>query len=149
MATQTTLGDTHRTPESTVERRCQIVSKEIVGKMVILFDPGNLRVHVERPDEPELELRLPGSALERAMLFDGKLASVRYHETLLDGETIDITVRIVNSGLPMDGADLVKAIDELTEGMSQAEREAWADSLDPKWRDDGGPEWRSCDAAIH
>ena len=135
MTTQTTLDSAYRTLESQGERRCRFVSKEIVGKMTIMFDPGNLRVRVELDDGPELELRLPGSALERAMLFDGELASVRYRETLLDGEMIDATVGIVNSGTPMSGAEFVAAIDALTEGMTQEEREALADSLDPKWRD--------------
>ena len=43
------------------------------------------------------------------------------------------------------GEELVDMLDKICEGMTQEEREALADELDPKWRDDGGPEWRTAD----
>ena len=35
------------------------------------------------------------------------------------------------------GDELVDMLEKICEGMTQEEREALADELDPKWRDDG------------
>ena len=121
--------------EPKTERSIEVCRRTVRGLLDVITEPGNLRARVTIDGEPPLELRLPGDALERALLFNGEDARVSYLETSIDGQTIDCTVSIVNRGAPMSGADFVKAIDELTEGMTQAEREAWADSLDPKWRD--------------
>ena len=43
------------------------------------------------------------------------------------------------------GEELVDMLEQICEGMTQEEREALADELDPKWRDNGGPEWRTAD----
>lgn len=121
--------------EPTTERGISIRRRTIRGHLEVIIDPGNLRARVTVDGEQPVELRLPGDALERALLFDGQDASVSYRETSFRDEIIDCTVGIVNRGEPMTGAEFVARLDEITEGMTQAEREAWADSLDPKWRD--------------
>lgn len=117
--------------------------RTVRGLLEVIAEPGNLRARVTNDGVPPLELRLPGDALERALLFDGEDARVSYRETSINGQTIDCTVSIVNRGEPMTGAEFVAGLDAITEDMTQEEREAFADAIDPKWRDNGGPEWRT------
>ena len=105
------------------------------GLLDVITEPGNLRARVTIDGESPLELHLPGDALERALLFNGEDAHVTYIETSIGGQTVDCTISIVNRGEPMTGAEFVAALDAITEDMTQEEREALADSLDPKWRE--------------
>lgn len=112
-----------------------ICHRTIRGCLEVITEPGNLRARVTLEGQQPVEIRLPGNALERALLFDGEDASVSYYETSLRDEVIDCTVSVVNRGEPMTGAEFVAALDEITKDMTQEEREALADSLDPKWRE--------------
>ncbi len=120
--------------EPTTEQGISICRKTIRGHLEVIINPGNLRARVTVDGEQPVELRLPGDALERALLFDGEDASVSYRETSLRDEVIDRTVSIVNRGEPMTGAEFVARLDEITAGMTQEEREELADAIDPRWR---------------
>lgn len=122
-------------PAPASERGCQVQTERVNGPMTIVFEPDNLHLCVGLHDRPSKRIRLPGQILERALLFDGQLAEVMYDVTRLDGEIVDCSVTMVNSATPMSGREFVAALDQLTEGMTRSEREALADSLDPKWRD--------------
>lgn len=121
--------------DPTTRQGISISHKTIRGNLEVIAEPGNLRARVNVDGELPVELRLPGEALERALLFDGDDAEVSYRETSLGDEIIDCTVAIVNSGKLHTGTELVALIDELTAGMTDEEREALADALDPKWRE--------------
>lgn len=129
-----TTESTYQAASSTAiddDRRCRVLPGHVIGKIAILFEPGSLRVRVERAGETDLLLRLPGSTLERALLFDGQLASVHYDETWFDGMVVDRTVRIVNSGTPFDGKQFVEALNNLFD--SEEEKEAWLEQVDHFW----------------
>ena len=120
--------------EPTTEHGISICHKIIRGHLEVITEPGNLRARVTVEGEVPIEIRLPGDALERAMLFDGEDARVSYRETSLDSKEIDCTVSIINRGAPMTGDELVARLDALTDHMTQERREALADSIDPRWR---------------
>ena len=123
------------TTEPATESGIEHCRKTVRGLLEVITEPGNLRARVTADGEPPVELRLPGDALKRALLFDGEDARVSYQETSLAGEIIDCTVSIVNRGEPMTGREFVAALDAITEDMTQEEREALADLIDPRWRD--------------
>ena len=129
--------------EPATEPSIEVCRRTVRGLLDVITEPGNLRARVTIDGQPPLELRLPGETLQRALLFDGEDARVSYLETSVEGRTIDCTVSVVIRGEPTTGAELIAALDAITEDMTQEEREALADALDPKWRDDGGPEWRT------
>ena len=79
------------------------------------MEPGNLRARVSVDGEAPVELRLPGDALKRALLFDGQDARVSYRETSRNGTVIDQTVGIVNRGEPMSGEEFVQTLRSLFE----------------------------------
>ena len=78
-----------------------------------------------------MELNLPGDALNRALLYDGRLAQVTYRETSLNGQLVDRTVAIVNSGTPMTGREFVDALHDLFE--TAEDKQEFLSSFDHFW----------------
>ena len=53
-------------------------------------------------------------------------------------EPLDLHREAVKKGIRLlSGGELVALVDEFSEAMTQDEREALADELDAKWRDNG------------
>ena len=103
------------------------------GQMTIHYEP-DLHVHFQCEDEPDQRIRLHGDALERALRFDGEFAMGTIVVTMLDGVEVDRIVGIVNPGNPLTGRQMLAKLDAITRDMTQEEREAFADSIDPRWR---------------
>ena len=125
------MVSTDPTTESTTAEGISHCQKTIRGQLEVVMEPGNLRARVSVDGEAPVELRLPGDALKRALLFDGQDARVSYRETSRNGTVLDQTVGIVNRGEPMSGEEFVQTLHSLFE--TEEDRQSFLDSFDRFW----------------
>lgn len=116
--------------ETGLPRRTETRREQVIGHMTIHHEP-DLHVRIERDGEQALCVRLPGAALERALLFDDALAKVTVIVTLLDGAEVDRIVGVVNPGEQMTGREFAQALRDLFD--SEEEKQNFLDSFDDFW----------------